>query len=502
MPQPPAYNRTKDFTEDFGSETDHSSLNTELDTASNSINDIRANLAILQADDGKLNPDVVTTDSISADVRNDLSAGILAAVGSSVTDAAASADAAALSATNLATAVTQANASKVAAAASEAAALASKNASDVNAASALASKNTTIAAEANVVALAATVASNKTETDNNAASALANKLASDTNAATAATQAGIATTQAGIATTKAGEAATSAAAAATFDPALYLAKAGNETKSGVLTFTDSPLVPEPTAANQASSMGYVDGGTGTAITTTGTTLTNVAARQFIDINSATATTTTLMASSSLLDGQSFTLTNIGAGIATFNRAGSDTITGCNLVAATSISLNQGETVTLSKVNGTFRVTASNVTFFGLQIVRLLSTNGYGSTNTVIRRFLTVDTNQGSDIAYADSATLGAYFTINTAGVYAISYTDSFSVTADMGLSVNSSQLTTGINSITAANRLSNNQTGEANFQGYVGATKYFSAGDVVRAHTGGTSSGATNSSSLTIVRVK
>lgn len=72
MAQPPAYNRSKDFTEDFGSETDHSALNAELDTAANSINDIRTNLAIMQADDGKLRPGVVTPDSISAALRTDL----------------------------------------------------------------------------------------------------------------------------------------------------------------------------------------------------------------------------------------------------------------------------------------------------------------------------------------------------------------------------------------------------------------------------------------------
>lgn len=72
MPQPPAYNREKDFTENFGSETDHSALNAELDRAGNSINDTRTNLAIIQADDGKLRPSVVTPDSISPELRADL----------------------------------------------------------------------------------------------------------------------------------------------------------------------------------------------------------------------------------------------------------------------------------------------------------------------------------------------------------------------------------------------------------------------------------------------
>jgi hypothetical protein len=251
MPQPPAYNREKDFTEDFGSETDHSALNAELDKASNSINDIRSNLAVLQADDGKLNPNVITADSISEEVRAELSAGIVASVEGSVAEAAASAAAAAASETNLANAVTITNANKVAAAASEAAALVSRNSAGIDAASALASKNTVLAAEANVEALSDAVAINKTATDGNAASTLANKNSSDANAATATeqagiatTQAGIATTQAGIATTKAADASASAAAAATFVPSLYVAKAGAETITGIKTFTVSPLAPD------------------------------------------------------------------------------------------------------------------------------------------------------------------------------------------------------------------------------------------------------------------
>jgi hypothetical protein len=45
------------------------------------------------------------------------------------------------------------------------------------------------------------------------------------------------------------------------------------------------------------------------------------------------------------------------------------------------------------------------------MVRLNTANGYGSTNTAIRRFTNVVTNQGTDITYADSATLGTTFTI-------------------------------------------------------------------------------------------
>lgn len=77
MAQPPAYNREKNFTLNSGRETDHSALNAELDRASNSINDIRTNLAILQADDGKLRPAVVTSDSISEGLRLSLVEGVV-----------------------------------------------------------------------------------------------------------------------------------------------------------------------------------------------------------------------------------------------------------------------------------------------------------------------------------------------------------------------------------------------------------------------------------------
>ena len=77
MAQPPSYNREKNFADDFGNETDHSALNAELDRASNSINDIRTNLAILQADDGKLRPAVVTADTISEELRVSLVEGVV-----------------------------------------------------------------------------------------------------------------------------------------------------------------------------------------------------------------------------------------------------------------------------------------------------------------------------------------------------------------------------------------------------------------------------------------
>ena len=87
MAQPPAYNREKDFAKDFGNETDHTALNAELDKASNSINDIRANLALIQADDGKIRASSITTDSLAQEVLDYVQATALAGA-NAVADAA------------------------------------------------------------------------------------------------------------------------------------------------------------------------------------------------------------------------------------------------------------------------------------------------------------------------------------------------------------------------------------------------------------------------------
>lgn len=116
-------------------------------------------------------------------------------------------------------------------------------------------------------------------------------------------------------------------------------------------------------------------------------------------------------------------------------------------------------------------------------VRLNTANGYGSTNTAIRRFTNVATNQGTDITYADSATLGATFTINTSGAYVVSYTDTLNTAATLGISLNSTQLTTSISLITAADRLASITTAGNTFQATIATGIQLNAGDVIRAHT-------------------
>jgi hypothetical protein len=133
-------------------------------------------------------------------------------------------------------------------------------------------------------------------------------------------------------------------------------------------------------------------------------------------------------------------------------------------------------------------------------VRLNTANGYGSTNTKIRRLTNIIANTGSDITYADSAANGASFTINTDGVYAISFSDNFTAAGYVGISLNSSQLTTNVPDIAAADILAICTTAGASYLGECTAIIPLNAGDIIRLHTSGAATGA-NVTLFSIVRV-
>ncbi len=65
MAQAPAYNRAKNFAENNPDRTDHAALNAELDKVSLSVNELRANQAQLQADDGTLRSQVVALTNLT-----------------------------------------------------------------------------------------------------------------------------------------------------------------------------------------------------------------------------------------------------------------------------------------------------------------------------------------------------------------------------------------------------------------------------------------------------
>lgn len=136
-------------------------------------------------------------------------------------------------------------------------------------------------------------------------------------------------------------------------------------------------------------------------------------------------------------------------------------------------------------------------------VQVDTPNGVGAVDTKIRVFTNVTT-VGADITRATSANNGDTFTINVSGLYAITYSDfSTAAAATLGLSVNSNELTTGILTITGANILSHASTPGANQSGYIGCTRLFTAGDVIRAHGGGTVCNGTSAAcKLLITRVR
>ncbi len=132
-------------------------------------------------------------------------------------------------------------------------------------------------------------------------------------------------------------------------------------------------------------------------------------------------------------------------------------------------------------------------------------NGYGSNaNNCIRCFSTTELNVGTAITLGTSATAGWTFTINAAGVYAIEYQDiATSGAFTWGISVNSAQLTTAINAITATDRKgASNNLNTSPMSLVVPATLYLQAGDVVRAHTGGEATpGTTDRTRFSIRRI-
>ena len=124
---------------------------------------------------------------------------------------------------------------------------------------------------------------------------------------------------------------------------------------------------------------------------------------------------------------------------------------------------------------------------GVHRVVVNTGNGYGSTNTTVRRFQTTTTNTGTAITYADSASLGASFTINTTGVYSVTYADmSSGSTALWGVTLNSTDLSTAIQDISPVTRLVMAVTNVSGVLPPTSITLRLSAGDVIRPQTTGT----------------
>lgn len=133
-------------------------------------------------------------------------------------------------------------------------------------------------------------------------------------------------------------------------------------------------------------------------------------------------------------------------------------------------------------------------------IRVEIGNGFGSTNTRIRRFTTSVVSTGSDITYADSATNGATFTLGSAGIYSATTCDYKAAGfCNSGISINSAQLTTNIESITNTARLGlQSQSGDISC---VTATFIGAASDVIRAHGDNRCDGADTYVNFDIIKI-
>ncbi|NIO44972.1 MAG: hypothetical protein GTN36_05475 [Candidatus Aenigmarchaeota archaeon] len=135
------------------------------------------------------------------------------------------------------------------------------------------------------------------------------------------------------------------------------------------------------------------------------------------------------------------------------------------------------------------------------MVRVHTSNGYGSTNTHIKRFSTTVTNTGSAITYTDSAANGASFTINETGVYYLSLSDNQNGLSVTGISLNSTELTTNINTITTADRLAMTTIVANNYNSDCSWTGVLEKGDVIRVHTDSSGAGTASRSTFTISKI-
>lgn len=135
-------------------------------------------------------------------------------------------------------------------------------------------------------------------------------------------------------------------------------------------------------------------------------------------------------------------------------------------------------------------------------VRVVGGNGTGSTNTMIRRFTTVVETTGSAITYADSGTAAGSFTINEAGIYAVTYGD-YRTDAGLpiGISKNSATLTTAVGGLTNAERFGYTMSSGANVRAMAAVTMRCAAGDVLRAHTNSGANGTDETVSFTVAQV-
>lgn len=136
------------------------------------------------------------------------------------------------------------------------------------------------------------------------------------------------------------------------------------------------------------------------------------------------------------------------------------------------------------------------------ILRLRRGNGYGSTNTRVRRFTNVDQNEGAAMRYIDDAALGGTIFINERGLYSFLFSDvGTGGQIRLGFSLNSTEGGTDINLIgNNLSKLALTITSAANQSNQVTVTILLNPGDYIYPHTD--AGGATNNDNTFLIAVK
>lgn len=246
---------------------------------------------------------------------------------------------------------------------------------------------------------------------------------------------------------------------------------------------DTPVLPE--APSDGKTYGRKDAGWAEVVGSltrsarTGNTMLTAADKgKLIDITSGTFSQT-FDAVATLGDGWWCYLRNSGTGVLTLDPSGAEAIDGVATKA-----LDPLQTVVVQCDGAALRTVA--VSGVGNHHVTVNTGNGHGSTNTAIRRFTTTQSSAGTAITYADSATLGASFTINEPGIYEIYYVDSYTAATavQFGISLNSSQLSSGILFLDSSERVGlTSKPDAADAPATLTRVLRLAAGDVIRPHT-------------------
>lgn len=136
--------------------------------------------------------------------------------------------------------------------------------------------------------------------------------------------------------------------------------------------------------------------------------------------------------------------------------------------------------------------------FSRQEVQVNTAASTGSVGIYAMAFSNVELNTGTDITYTPSALNGDSWTVNTAGVYAISYTGNGVVGDNFAITRNASPTATA-SSAAAANRLA----AAYNVPSLISMawTGLLAVNDVIRAHKDNTSTGTADRNRFGIVKV-